>query len=358
MLRLLLLFHRWVALTTGVIIVVLAVTGSLITVQLPLDRLLRPALWHASVGQALPLDTLVARVHVALPDASVSWIVLPTGPGRATLLGTHADQQVWMDGVSGTVNGIRTGAELRRSPTAIVRMLHGSLGVPKAGHPLVLVGTITTLLLSLSGLWLWWPDKLWRIRGGSWKRVVFDLHHLLGITGLAVFVVMAATGVILGARLVNRFADRGTAGPAPARQPAVAEGTQPASLDAIARAARGAVPGNDIRLVSIPRDPAQPVVLTLRPPGGRMEQPPSRVTVDRYRAAVLHVQAPGDYPSADRIGTWLFALHTGEFGGLPAVTIWAVASLALAVNAVTGLLMWWNGRAARRALERAAAAKT
>lgn len=356
MIRLLLLFHRWVALTTGVIVVILAVTGALLTVQHPIDRLLRPGLWRASAGQSVPLDTLVARVRVALPDAEVTWIALPPMPRRATLLGTAADQQVWIDGATGTVLGIRSAGQLRAAPTFIVRKLHGSLAIPRAGHALVITGTLATLLLSLSGLWLWWPDKLWRIRGGSWKRVAFDLHHLLGITGLALFVVMSVTGVILAGGLVSRVVGRG--GAPPPEQPAVEPGTAPASLDAAARAARAAVPDNDIRLVTIPRDRSQPLVLQLRPPGGDMARPPSRVTVDRYRAVALHVRRPGDASPAERIGTWLLALHTGEIGGLPAVIAWGVASLALAVSAVTGLLMWWNARAARRALARAAAART
>ena len=220
MIRLLLLCHRWVALTTGVIIVVIAVTGALLTVEQPLYRVLRPRLWQASAGQSLPLDTLVARVRVALPDAEVTWIAPSAVPRRATLIGTDAGQQVWIDAAAGTVLGIRSAQQMRTTPTVLVRRLHGSLAIPGVGHTLVIIGTLATLLLAVTGLMLWWPDKVWRIRGGSMTRVVFDLHHLLGITGLALYVVMSATGLMLAGGLAGQFTRRsGTAGPPPA-QPA------------------------------------------------------------------------------------------------------------------------------------------
>jgi uncharacterized iron-regulated membrane protein len=43
------------------------------------------------------------------------------------------------------------------------------------------------------------------------------------------------------------------------------------------------------------------------------------------------------------------ALHTGDIYGRPTQVLWALASLVLASQAVTGVFMWWNGRAGRGA---------
>ena len=355
MLRLLLLFHRWVALGTGLIIVTLALTGTAITVLRPLDRMLRPGLWRASPGHTESLDVLAARLQTALPGTAITWVVIPPEPGRAIQMGTDEGHVVWLDGAAGTVLGIRTADQVNRGPVAIARRLHGSLAIPPAGHALVLLGTCTALLLSLSGLWLWWPDKLWRIRGGSWKRVAFDLHHTLGITGFALFVVMSLTGVILAQGLVGRFMRPGGRGQPAVVQPAAAAGATMVPLDSVVAAARAALPERVVRQMDIPRNPALPISLGLKPAGSPAWRPADRVTVDRYRGTVLETHRAGEQ-KATVINSWLLAWHTGEAGGVAVEMVWAVASLALAVNALTGLLMWWNGRKARKALRLRAAA--
>jgi uncharacterized iron-regulated membrane protein len=41
-------------------------------------------------------------------------------------------------------------------------------------------------------------------------------------------------------------------------------------------------------------------------------------------------------------------LHTGDIFGAWSQVIWFLAAAILASHAVTGVIMWWNGRAARR----------
>jgi uncharacterized iron-regulated membrane protein len=356
MLRLLLLFHRWVALGTGLIIVILALSGTAITVLRPLDRMLRPGLWRASPGHTESLDVLTARIQAALPGTAIAWVVIPPEPLRAIQMGTNEGHLVWLDGAAGTVLGIRTAEQMKRDPAEFARRLHGSLAIPPAGRALVLLGTLTALLLSLSGLWLWWPDKLWQIRGGSWKRVAFDLHHLLGVTGFALFVVMTLTGVILAQGLVGKFMrPTGGNGPQAVAQPAAAAGAAAVSLDSAVSVALAAVPGGVVRHLNIPRDLSQPITVALKPAGAAAWRPADRVTVDRYRGVALETRRAGEQ-RATVANSWLLAWHTGEAGGPAVAMAWAVASLALAVNALTGLMMWWNGRKARKALRLRAAA--
>ena len=44
--------------------------------------------------------------------------------------------------------------------------------------------------------------------------------------------------------------------------------------------------------------------------------------------------------------------HTGDVFGKPTEAVWMLAALVLASQAVSGLLMWCNGRGARAALAR------
>ena len=52
------------------------------------------------------------------------------------------------------------------------------------------------LILTLTGLILWWREKIWRVKtDASWKRINFDLHHALGLFAALVVLIMTLTGV-------------------------------------------------------------------------------------------------------------------------------------------------------------------
>jgi uncharacterized iron-regulated membrane protein len=38
------------------------------------------------------------------------------------------------------------------------------------------------------------------------------------------------------------------------------------------------------------------------------------------------------------------SLHTGDISGVPTQVLWMLGALILAMQAVTGVLMWWNAK--------------
>ena len=151
-------------------------------------------------------------------------------------------------------------------PTGFMKQvltLHTHLLADEPGEITVSITTVATLLIVLIGVLLWWDDKIWRVRmGASWKRIVFDLHHLLGIAFSLVLVIMVGTGTLI------------------------------------------------------------------------------QLNEEEGEAAAAAVE---------RVPESLRALHTGDFLGTPTRAIWFVGALVLAWQVVSGFLMWWNARAARKA---------
>lgn len=96
----------------------------------------------------------------------------------------------------------------------------------KIGRPIVGIATIIFLIISLSGLYLWFPKKLkWRnIKQGlkiktkaNWKRINHDLHNTLGFYACVFLIIMGITGLcwsfegyrnglgdLIGAKIFNR----------------------------------------------------------------------------------------------------------------------------------------------------------
>jgi uncharacterized iron-regulated membrane protein len=92
----------------------------------------------------------------------------------------------------------------------LVSALHDSLALGGTGRWIVLVATGLAILLQLGGLYLWFQRRIVALRlAGSWQRLAFDLHHVVGVVGFVLMLTLAVTGI---GRVVMRSADTG-AGP-------------------------------------------------------------------------------------------------------------------------------------------------
>lgn len=351
-------FHRWAALVALAFILILAITGSALVFEGAMDRGLHPELWRvhpSAAGQPLSLDTLIAHARAAVPGPPTSVVTLSPVADRADVVQSGINQ-IFVDPYTGRVLGHRTVAELNKTLPRRLHVLHVTLMSGKIGGAIVGVTTIVTLLLVLSGIYLWWRDKIWRVRwSASWKRVAFDLHHQLGIAAAVVLLLITTSALVMHYETLNDLVYRLDRG-APDEildQPTPARASSSISVDSLDAVARRTLPGARVMFLSLPPKRDQPFVAALRfpedhTPGGR-----SRVYVDRFTGTVLGVENTRRAQAGTRIGNQIRSIHTGDWFGKPTEVVWLLATLVLVGQAITGSLMWWNGRGARAALSRA-----
>ena len=353
----LLVLHRWVALVATLFILVVAVTGSALVFEGAMDRALNPRLWYVQPGaQRLSVDTIVARARAAVPGApAVGW-----NPGAKPDFADVVQvgpNQVFVNPYTGAVQGRRSIQQWDQSLPRRLHVLHVQLMTGKIGSAIVGVVAAVALLLVVTGIYLWWADKQWRINwSASWKRIVFDLHHTLGILASVVLLAITGSGVIMHYETLGRAIgklDRTPAPEIPDQAPAPAGATQ-LSLDSLYRVAMAALPGARVMFATMSPRASDPVAFALRfpedhTPGGR-----SRVFLDRYRGAVLLALSTRTAQPGTKILNVMRSVHTGDVFGKPTEAIWFLAALVLLNLGATGLMMWWNARKARAASARRA----
>jgi len=351
MMKLLEFVHRWVALVAALFIIVISLSGAALVFEDGIDRVLNPQLWRASRGPSLPLDTLAARGAAALGE-TVTGVVPSVVAGRAAQVRGADGTAAFLDPVTGRVLGLRTAEESNRGLARRLHLLHTSLLLAPVGGRLVAYANTAALFLVLSGIVIWWPSKVWRVRwSASWKRVNFDLHHALGIFSALVLAIVTGTGVLIHYEQLSsralRHLDR-AALPEPAPQPPAPEGTPMVPLAVVAAAADSALPGAQLMVVSISPRATAPIIAAMRFPEDRTPAGRSRVFVDRYRGTVLGVTNAREAG----LGTWVTftkrSWHTGDQLGWPMSIVWLLACLVMVWQAVSGVLMWWNARRGRR----------
>ena len=341
--RILLWLHRWVGVVAGLVILVAAITGALIVIERPLNRWLSPALYpqkpsgsaHTSVEQAL------ASLREKHPEARVDGIRLPRD-GRDALMLFSGNQVFHFDPASGESLGSRP---RRTGFTQTLIKLHTNLLAGPTGGTIIVVATIVTIALALSGLWLWWPLHIgWFRRGANFRRFNLELHSIAGLYSSLFLLVIAITGVTL--RYLHVEHPR-----VPTSSPPAAASERIAVDDAIQRA-EAALPGTHAAAIEMPGPNARtPFRVQLAFPEDGSPAGRSVVFLDRFSGNVLAVHNARTGTWLERYGNLQLSLHTGAVAGLPGQVIAFLVCIALILQIASGYVLWWK-RPAQSALNR------
>src|SRR6185295_19048511 len=163
-------------------------------------------------------------------------------PDRAWTVGA-GPMTVFVDPYTGVIKGTRTSAQSQATLARRLHVLHVELVAGKIGRAVVGACTAVAFFLVITGIILWWPDKLVRVRtAASWKRINFDLHHALGVFASLVLIVITASGLVIHYEVLTRAVkslDSAPPAAAPTQPPAVV-GTR-LSFDSVAATAARAL---------------------------------------------------------------------------------------------------------------------
>jgi uncharacterized iron-regulated membrane protein len=340
--------HLWLGLLTGVIMLVLGVTGSILAIE-PDLRATPPT---SGSPARLPLADIVRRAEREHPGYRVRQLrPAPPGGAQRLLLGSTRPGPgepllLAVDPASGKVLA-------RRRPGAGwlggIHRLHGNLLAGSTGRSVNGAFGIALLLLAITGFVLWLPRKQWKLTPATgWRRRNWNLHHAAGIFTLWFLALEGLTGAVLA--FPN--ATRALLGLPRQQQPL--RGLRPvavttAPLDRFLENARAVWPEFRITTLTLPARPGDPVVVAGRLPGdARWREDASRLRFDAASARLLGSIRARDLSAAANTLDVLRALHTGRIGGRAARVLYFALGLAPGVLFSTGLIMWLNRLAAQR----------
>jgi uncharacterized iron-regulated membrane protein len=348
--RSLLTLHQWVGLAAGLFLVVIAVSGSALVFENEIDRALNLSTSFVAPGaRALPIETLIARVQAAYPQDQVTGVRVADKPDQAYELSLRSRQGAMINPYTGDVLGLR---DHEKSVARWVHLLHTRFGAGEIGERLVGGFSVAMLGLAITGLVLWWPRKILTVgSAASWKRTNFDLHNVLGFYSSLVMLFITLSGVLIAFEgttdpLVRRLNPVMPEAPAPQSTP-VTGGTRISIDEAIAIAER-ALPGAFASNVGLPAGPKSVYRILKKFPEDRTPAGRSRVYIDQFSGKVLLVENTRTAPLGTRILNLKRSAHTGDIFGAPTQALYFIVSLGIALQAITGALIWWNGRVRTR----------
>jgi uncharacterized iron-regulated membrane protein len=344
--RTLLAVHQWVGLSAGLFLIVIAISGSALVFENEIDRALNPATSFVTPGpRPLPIETLLARVASAYPDDPAVGVRIADRPNQAYEFSLRSRRSAMVNPYTGAILGVR---DREKSFARWLHLLHTRLAAGQIGEAMVGWFSVAMLGLAVTGLVLWWPRRILRVgSASSWKRTNFDLHNVLGFYSSLVMICITLSAVLIAFEnvtdpLVRRLNPPAAEMPTPQSTPA--PGATRISIDEAVAAAERALPGAFASNVGIPNGAKAVFRILKKFPEDRTPAGRSRVYVDQFSGKVLLVENTREAALGTRILNLKRSAHTGDIFGAPTQALYFVVSLGIAVQAITGALIWWNGR--------------
>jgi uncharacterized iron-regulated membrane protein len=345
--RVLLFLHLTGGLVAAVFLLLLGGSGALLVFENEIDHWLNARLtWVQPEGPRLSLSEMAGRVLQRHPGSKVTSFRLPTDERIALTIGLHPAGP-------GKPTDIRvnpyTGGELGSMDTANtftgkLHQFHTNLLLGKDGKFITAMGALFLFLLSVSGLILWWPRRLWRFGGpkpaGS---AAFQLHNVAGFHASVFMLIFAVTGTVIYwddevQQWINKAIHAKPAPPPGGIMPP--HGAAPLDPDALLAAANKAVPGASTTSIQ-GLGGIGPVRITMKYPEDRTPAGRTNLFLDPYTAETLSLQTSRSAPLGTRIAKlWNREIHTGDIFAWPTRILACIASATLPLLAITGPLIW------------------
>lgn len=363
--------HWLVGITAGSVLVLIGVSGALLTFREELLDLFNPGVRQVApqATPALTPEQLLQALSASHPGQRVASLTLEAAPGTAARVGLapppgqRRGETLYLHPYTGAVQPPLRG----HAAFEWIESLHRWLLLPREpGRVAAGVLALCLLGLSLSGLYLRWPRRVgdwrswlaldWRRKGRSF---LWSLHAVAGTWVLLLYVLLTLTGLYWAFDSVRSAVD-GWAGQPRSRQAAPApssDGGNPLQLDRAWQRFGSQAPDWSQAILRLPQRAGQPLQIQWRSADAPHERARHRMllagdgqvtTDDRYE----------DRSTGARALSTIYPLHMGSYFGLPGRILVTVASLALPLFAITGWMLYLGRRRQKRATQAARAQAT
>lgn len=340
--------HGWLGVNLGLLLFVICFSGAFAALSHELDWLANPAIRVTPQAERVSWATIYDNVRRAYPQAYVSSIHSPLGPRFASeaMIATPERQtrRVYINPYTGAIQGDTSYFNVQR----FFRSFHMMLFIERTGwllHGLYIVSFFGFALLFsvISGFLFYknWLRNLFALRRGKGQRVFWtDLHRLLGVWSLLFSLIISITGIWYFVEMIQfdighswyippptLSAEKlGQHGPTP----------RPLGVDEYARLAQQALPDLEIKTLSFPAKPDEPVYVDGQTKAWLVRDRASKVYLDPYDGEVIKLQRGEDLAPHYRWVDTADPLHFGDFGGLATKLLWAFLALLLPVSILSG----------------------
>lgn len=378
--------HLWIGLTSGLIIFVVCLSGTIYTYNTEIRELASPHLHYVKAGTAkMKVDELVGSIKQIYPG-TITAVIVPNDPTRSYEIALRPSNDKSRGGVTYYMNPY-TGALLGTNGTKtktdefmgnlfslhrwllldkIEQPIIGSLENRKLGSYITGAATILFTIGLLTGLVIWFPRKIRSWRQGlkikfssNWKRINHDMHNSLGLYAFVFLFLMGITGPQWSFEWYRTGLRKalGTYQEAPAQaskdsnqgkqnESKAASNEDSAisflSIEEYLAAASSALPYQGDYRLSFPTSGEEPIRISSYKTGFFAPSAADQITMNVSDASIMSLELFKDKPFNERVSGSIKALHVGNIYGQFSKLIYFITCLIATSLPITGTLIWIN----------------
>ncbi len=349
--------HLWLSLPFAIIITIICVTGSLLVFQSEIQECMNPHLYFVEEvkQQPLPIPELIAKAEQQLPDSiTVTGFRIMQDPARTYQLRLKGTRATFM---IDPYTGIITGSKGRSKFFSKVSGLHTRLlgerrsdSIPW-GKWIVGASTLAFVFILISGLVIWFPKSRKKLKTRfsisakkGWYRFFFDLHVSGGFYASIFLLAMALTGLNWSFDWYNKafYSLLGKETEPQKRQEKVAFPKQDelnfSQWDNVLAQMHNKY--EDYNSISIQKN-------TVSVTYGNINKRDS-YDFNPETGEIVSSQLYEDQSYNSKLRGWVWAFHSGRWGGMTTRILHCLAAFLGAVFCITGYYFWIKKKVNKR----------
>ncbi|MBT2619503.1 PepSY-associated TM helix domain-containing protein [Chryseobacterium sp. ISL-6] len=369
--------HLWLGLTSGLIVVIMAVTGCILAFEKELKQTFYPEKYFVKniKKEKLQFSELKLKAEQALPDSlKVSRVEISSDPSRSyafrslkmnnealTYWGTYVHYyRVYIDPYTGKV------LEVENAKTdffEIVMDLHRRLLLgEKIGKTITGYSTLILAIMLFSGLVIWYPRKMNKnaLKGmfsiktsANWKRINYDSHNVLGFYAVIPLILISYAAVIWNFEDIDKWVKKTLNGKIHTEQKAKSKipsgdfSNQKDILNIVGSEVEKTLAGKESALITFPKKEEGTYYAEVT--YGNKQYQNEQFNFDQYSGEILKHQSYKDknigYGTALRERN--YDLHTGSIFGLAGRFLFLFAGMIAVSLPITGFIIYLNRKKKR-----------
>ncbi|MDU9406817.1 sulfite reductase flavoprotein subunit alpha [Pseudomonas sp. zfem001] len=360
--------HWFFGISAGLVLAIMGITGALYSFEGEITRALNTERWQiqpSAQGHLTPGE-LAAKIEAATADrVTALWVDgRHDGPGTAFLMpppGERRGPRIPFDPYTGEVLAEPIGQDFFH----LMLMLHRFLSMGEVGKQITAASTLALLFFCFSGLYLRWPRKAlswrtwltldWKKKGRSFN---WDLHAVAGTWALLFYLCAGLTGLywsydwyrdgltrMLSDTPPEQRGERGRGGRQVPSGPAP-EVDYDAVWQSIQQTAGSGLVAWNLRL---PPVAGQPATVFYVLDGAEHVRALNQFQIDPKSGEVSRHERYADKSFKAQLLASIYALHVGEYFGMPGRILMMLATGAMPLFFVTGWLLYLDRRRKKRA---------
>jgi uncharacterized iron-regulated membrane protein len=363
--------HLYLSLVAGVFIVLATVTGCIMVFEDEINNTFYTERYFVEpASQKLPITELISIAEKETKGAKASGLKIYKSADRSVEIslmakeGDNKDKQAKTEEKKGRKPGflvyinpytaeiistIKSGGSFFKKVEMIHRFLLSKKG--GIGNYVMSYSSMFFLFILVTGVILWWPksNKILKQRlkvkwDGKTKRLVHDLHVVLGFYTSIFLIVIVSTGLIMAFPAVNsiifKLTKSKTESPKPPKSNFVS-GVEPLDLASLTQLINKISTNWESYNFRLPKEKDDVISVNVLEEGA-LENKVNTYYFDQYTGEKLGALLFADRSLGQRIRSYVKPIHKGELLGLPTKILSFIISLLTITFPITGVIMWLN----------------